>query len=858
MIIDTGLVGLQKQSQTGPVFKSNKLPAMEANSINKGEIFMYKFTGFTQKANTALNAAIEYAENLGHTYIGSEHLLLGLLSSEGSVAYTALTARNITADNVETAVRNSVGIGTPTVLSPNDFTPRSKNIIETAVTIARSLGHGYVGTEHLLIAILRDSSCYAMDILDAMNVSAADIAEEITKSVNVSQNDASPKSKEQSKGKTETPTLDQFGRDLTAIARQGKIDPVIGRQKEIERVIQILCRRTKNNPCLIGEPGVGKTAIAEGLALKIASGEVPEILKDKRIVALDLTGMVAGTKYRGDFEERIKSAIDEVSKAGNIILFIDEVHTLIGAGAAEGAVDAANILKPALARGEMQVIGATTIEEYRKNIEKDSALERRFQSVLVGEPSREEAVEILKGIRDKYEAHHKVKITDEAIEAAVKMSSRYIGDRFLPDKAIDLIDEAASKVRLRAYTPPEDIRELEEKIKRINEEKASAVNSQNFEQAAALRDEEKEVKAHLENAKEGWKRQNSETNGVVTPDEIAAIVSEWTHIPVVQLTEEESQRLLHMEEELHRRIVGQDQAVSAVAKAIRRGRVGLKDPNRPTGSFIFLGPTGVGKTELCKTLAATLFGDESAMIRLDMSEFMEKHTVSKLVGSPPGYVGYDEGGQLTEKVRRKPYSVVLFDEIEKAHPDVFNMLLQILDDGVLTDSQGRKVDFKNCIIIMTSNVGAKLITNAGNAALGFKGEEGNGTMSQSDIKDAVMGELKKCFRPEFLNRVDDIIVFEQLNKDDIKEIARRMLKTLKNRVHDMGIELSFDDSAIEKIADEGFDPVYGARPLRRAIQSEIEDKLSEEMLDGRITSGNKYVCKHTDDGFVFDSAEAAE
>lgn len=819
---------------------------------------MYKFTGFTQKANTALNAAIEYAENLGHTYIGSEHLLLGLLSSEGSVAYTALTARNITADNVETAVRNSVGIGTPTVLSPNDFTPRSKNIIETAVTIARSLGHGYVGTEHLLIAILRDSSCYAMDILDAMNVSAADIAEEITKSVNVSQNDASPKSKTQSKGKTETPTLDQFGRDLTAIARQGKIDPVIGRQKEIERVIQILCRRTKNNPCLIGEPGVGKTAIAEGLALKIASGEVPEILKDKRIVALDLTGMVAGTKYRGDFEERIKSAIDEVSKAGNIILFIDEVHTLIGAGAAEGAVDAANILKPALARGEMQVIGATTIEEYRKNIEKDSALERRFQSVLVGEPSREEAVEILKGIRDKYEAHHKVKITDEAIEAAVKMSSRYIGDRFLPDKAIDLIDEAASKVRLRAYTPPEDIRELEEKIKRINEEKASAVNSQNFEQAAALRDEEKEVKAHLENAKEVWKKQNSETNGVVTPDEIAAIVSEWTHIPVVQLTEEESQRLLHMEEELHRRIVGQDQAVSAVAKAIRRGRVGLKDPNRPTGSFIFLGPTGVGKTELCKTLAATLFGDESAMIRLDMSEFMEKHTVSKLVGSPPGYVGYDEGGQLTEKVRRKPYSVVLFDEIEKAHPDVFNMLLQILDDGVLTDSQGRKVDFKNCIIIMTSNVGAKLITNAGNAALGFKGEEGNGTMSQSDIKDAVMGELKKCFRPEFLNRVDDIIVFEQLNKDDIKEIARRMLKTLKNRVHDMGIELSFDDSAIEKIADEGFDPVYGARPLRRAIQSEIEDKLSEEMLDGRITSGNKYVCKHSDDGFVFDSAEAAE
>lgn len=811
---------------------------------------MYKFTGFTQKANTALNAAIEYAENLGHTYIGSEHLLLGLLSSEGSVAYTALTARGITADSVENAVRNSVGIGTATVLSPSDFTPRSKNIIETSIGIARSLGHNYVGTEHILVAILRDNSCYAMDILSSLNTSASDIAEEITKNTNSSHNDS--KGKSQQKGKNETPTLDQFGRDLTTIARQGKIDPVIGRQKEIERVIQILCRRTKNNPCLIGEPGVGKTAIAEGLALKIAAGEVPEILKDKRIVALDLTGMVAGTKYRGDFEERIKSAIDEVSKAENIILFIDEVHTLIGAGAAEGAVDAANILKPALARGEMQVIGATTIEEYRKNIEKDSALERRFQSVLVGEPSREETVEILKGIRDKYEAHHKVKITDEAIEAAVKMSSRYIGDRFLPDKAIDLIDEAASKVRLRAYTPPENIKGLEEKLKRINAEKSSAVNNQDFEQAAKLRDEEKELKAQLANEKEGWKKQNSETNGIVTPDEIAAIVSEWTHIPVVQLTEEESQRLLHMEEELHRRIVGQSAAVSAVAKAIRRGRVGLKDPNRPTGSFIFLGPTGVGKTELCKTLAATLFGDESAMIRLDMSEFMEKHTVSKLVGSPPGYVGYDEGGQLTEKVRRKPYSVVLFDEIEKAHPDVFNMLLQILDDGVLTDSQGRKVDFKNCIIIMTSNVGAKLITNSGNSSLGFKGEDNDGTMSNEAIRDAVMGELKKCFRPEFLNRVDDIIVFEQLGKDDIKEIARRLLLTLQKRIHDMGIELSFDESAIEKISDEGFDPVYGARPLKRAIQSQIEDKLSEEILDGRITAGNSYICKHNDNGFVFE------
>ena len=815
---------------------------------------MYKFTGFTQKANSALNSAVEYAENLGHTYIGSEHLLLGLLSVDGSVAYTALTSRNITADDVENIIRTNIGIGTPTVLSPNDFTPRSKNIIEMSVSAARSMGHGYVGTEHILIAMIKDSSCFAMGILEQLGISANDLINDITKSVSGSQPETAGKGAQKAKGKTETPTLDQFGRDLTEIASQGKIDPVIGRHKEIERVIQILSRRTKNNPCLIGEPGVGKTAIAEGLALKISAGEVPELLRDKRIIALDLTGMVAGTKYRGDFEERIKAAIDEVSKASNIILFIDEVHTLIGAGSAEGAVDAANILKPALARGEMQVIGATTIEEYRKNIEKDSALERRFQPVLVGEPSPEEAVEILKGLRDKYEAHHKVKITDEAIEAAVKMSSRYIGDRFLPDKAIDLIDEAASKVRLRAYTPPEDIRELEEKIKRINEEKSSAVNSQDFERAAKLRDEEKEIKNKLTESKENWKKQNTETNGEVTPDEIADIVSEWTHIPVVQLTQEESQRLLNMEEELHRRIVGQNEAVTAVAKAIRRGRVGLKDPKRPTGSFIFLGPTGVGKTELCKTLAATMFGDENAMIRLDMSEYMEKHTVSRLVGSPPGYVGYDEGGQLTEKVRRKPYSVILFDEIEKAHPDVFNMLLQILDDGVLTDSQGRKVDFKNCIIIMTSNVGAKLISNAGGGTLGFNGTDNGGAMSHSAIHDAVMGELKQCFRPEFLNRVDDIIVFEQLKKEDIKEIAGRLLKVLAKRVGDMDITLEFDESAVEQISDAGFDPVYGARPLKRAIQSQIEDKLSEEMLEGKVKANEKYVCKYDGESFVF-SAE---
>ncbi len=812
---------------------------------------MYKFTGFTQKANIALNSAVRIAEALGHTYIGSEHLLAGLLSADGSVAATALTTRGVTAEKIENAIRTSVGIGTPTVLSPNDFTPRSKNIIESAVSASRASGQNYVGTEHILIALLRDSDCFAVSLIEELGVSASEVATEIAKTFSGSQNGQPQKSAAKAKQNVQTPTLDQFGRDLTDIAKQGKIDPVIGRQKEIDRVIQILSRRTKNNPCLIGEPGVGKTAIAEGLALKISSGEVPELLRDKRIIALDLTGMVAGTKYRGDFEERIKAAIDEVSKSDNIILFIDEVHTLIGAGSAEGAVDAANILKPALARGEMQVIGATTLEEYRKNIEKDSALERRFQPVVVGEPSQEEAIEILKGLRDKYEAHHKVKITDEAIVAAVKMSARYIGDRFLPDKAIDLVDEAASKVRLRAYTPPEEVRELEDKIKHISEEKQSAVNGQDFERAASLRDEEKETQRRLAELKEGWKKQNTETNGEVTPDEIADIVSEWTHIPVVQLTQEESQRLLNMEEELHHRIVGQDAAVSAVSKAIRRGRVGLKDPNRPTGSFIFLGPTGVGKTELCKTLAATLFGDENAMIRLDMSEYMEKHNTSRLVGSPPGYVGYDEGGQLTEKIRRKPYSVVLFDEIEKAHPDVFNMLLQILDDGVLTDSQGRKVDFKNSIVIMTSNVGAKLISNTGGKTLGFSADDNGGVMSQTAIREAVMGELKKCFRPEFLNRVDDIIVFEQLKKDDIKEIAKRLLSTLTKRVAEMGIELDFDESAIEKIADEGFDPVYGARPLRRAIQSQIEDKLSEEMLEGKIKAGDKRTCRFDGEGFTF-------
>ncbi|MBP3329940.1 MAG: ATP-dependent Clp protease ATP-binding subunit [Clostridia bacterium] len=807
---------------------------------------MYKFSGFTEKANGALNEAMISAENLGHAYVGSEHLLMGLLSVEG-VASSVLSSKGITKQKVEDILRMSVGVGTPTSLTPADFTPRSKHIVEYAVALASSSGQALVGTEHILLSIIKESEGLAVSIISELGVAINELSSEISKAFENSNGDNS--GKRDAKTKSNVPTLEKFGRNLTELATQNKIDPVIGRQKEIERVIQILSRRTKNNPCLIGEPGVGKTAIAEGLALKIAEGEVPELLKDKKLYTLDLTGMVAGTKYRGDFEERIKTAMDEVKKAGDVILFIDEIHTLIGAGSAEGAVDAANILKPSLARGEIQLIGATTIDEYRKHIEKDAALERRFQPVTVGEPSEEEAIEILKGLKDKYEAHHKIKITEESIDAAVKLSSRYIGDRFLPDKAIDLIDEAASKVRLRAYTTPSDLKEMEDKIKSIRGEKEHAVTNQDFETAATLRDEEKKLTSLLEEKKEEWRKEMSGFSGEVTPEEIAEIVADWTGIPVTQLTEEESARLLKMEEVLHERIVGQDEAVTAVAKAIRRGRAGLKDPKRPTGSFIFLGPTGVGKTELCKTLASSMFGSESAMIRFDMSEYMEKHTVSRLVGSPPGYVGYDEGGQLTEAIRRKPYSVVLFDEIEKAHPDVFNILLQILEDGILTDSQGRKVDFKNCIIIMTSNVGAKLITDK-KSSFGFSAESSD-NMSHEKIKESVLGELKQCFKPEFLNRIDDIIVFRQLTQNDIEEIAKRMLSSLRKRVLQLGIEIDFSDEAISKIADAGFDPVYGARPLRRAIQSKIEDTLSELMLDNGVKAGNKYICNVNEETFVF-------
>ncbi len=806
-------------------------------------MYMFNIEGFTQKANKAVNLAVQSAESMGQNYVGTEHILLGLAQEGTGVAAEALKACGLNAADLEERIRNT-GSGYPTKLSPNAFTPRTKRLLQTAVAFAARTG-GYVGTEHILLAILYEQDSYANSFLRDMGVDINRLAEQLKGSFGGQQSGGAPQPNGSESGGDSA--LEKFGRDLTQAAKNGEIDPVIGREKEIERVIQILSRRTKNNPVLIGEPGVGKTAVAEGLALEISAGNVPEILRDKRVVTLDLTGMVAGAKYRGDFEERIKAAIDEVKQSKNTILFIDELHTIIGAGAAEGSADAANILKPSLARGDFQVIGATTLNEYRKYIEKDAALERRFQPVKVGEPTQEQAIAILKGLRDKYEAHHKVKITDEAIDAAVKLSSRYIADRYLPDKAIDLIDEGASKVRLASMTSPDNIKELEQTLERYEQEKASAVNEQDFERAAKLRDEQKDIQKRLDEARKNWKDAQKDSCGEVDAEVIARIVSDWTGVPVVQLTKEESERLLNMEQVLHERVVGQDEAVTSIAKAIRRGRVGLKDPKRPVGSFIFLGPTGVGKTELCKALAQAMFGDENAMLRLDMSEYMEKHTVSKLIGSPPGYVGFDEGGQLTEKVRRKPYSVVLFDEIEKAHPDVFNMLLQILEDGRLTDSQGRTVDFKNTVIIMTSNVGARLITDH-QKALGFVQNEDK---EEKDVKQLVLGELKKVFRPEFLNRVDDIIVFNKLTQDEIKEIAKKMLDTLAKRLKAMNIEISFTDAAITAIADKGFDDAYGARPLRRAIQSEIEDTLSEYMLDGKVQSDSKVTCDYAGGKFDF-------
>lgn len=798
---------------------------------------------FTNRANKAIEIANDIALELGHSYIGTEHILYGLAKEGNGIASKVLENQNVTADDILNKIEELIG-SDESIENIVDFTPRTKRVVESAFIEARKLGYNFIGTEHLLIGILREGDCVAAKILLDLNVNIPKLYNEIVKVINEGEdyNSSDNSSNNSNGGKrrgsyNQTPTLNQFGQDLTKKAEEGKLDPVIGRKQEIERVIEILSRRTKNNPCLIGEPGVGKTAAVEGLAQKIASGDVPEILKDKRVVTLDISGMVAGAKYRGDFEERIKKALNEVKKAGDVILFIDEIHTIVGAGAAEGAIDAANILKPLLARGEIQLVGATTLNEYRKFIEKDAALERRFSPVTVNEPSEKETIQILKGIRDKYEAHHNVKITDEAIEAAVKLSIRYVNDRFLPDKAIDLIDEASSKARLRTYTEPDSLKELQEKIEKTKNEKEEAVLNQKFEKAAELRDTEKALRDKFEKEQNKWKNKNTKSIVTITEENIAEVIANWTGIPAKKITEDENEKLKNLEKELHKRVIGQNEAVEAVSKAIRRGRVGLKDPKRPIGSFLFLGPTGVGKTELSKALAEVLFGDENAMIRLDMSEFMEPHSVSKLIGAPPGYVGFDDGGQLTEKIRRKPYSVVLFDEIEKAHPDVMNMLLQILEDGRLTDSQGRTVNFKNTVIIMTSNLGARLITDR--KQLGFANKEGEADSKKEyeEIKKEVMAELKKELRPEFINRIDEIIVFHKLNDSDINQIIDIMLKEVVNRLEEQKYDVKFEPDVKEMIAKEGIDKNFGARPLRRTIQNLVEDKLAEEILDGKLVKG---------------------
>ena len=808
---------------------------------------------FTEKAKEAIRKAQQYAVHLGHNYVGTEHLLLGLVGVKDSVASKAIEAQGITEDAITEKIDELVGLNNGGGYYPQDYTPRSKRVIDMSVQEAIKMGTGYVGTEHILLALIQENDSIAVRILASLGVNGQKLYEDIMSMVG---EDSTGSTGANGDSKSGTPTLDKYSRDFTKMASESKFDPIIGRDKEIERVIQILSRRTKNNPCLVGDPGVGKSAIIEGLAQQIYEGNVPSTLKDKRIVSLDLSSMIAGSKYRGEFEERIKKVIDEVKAAGNVVLFIDEIHTIIGAGGAEGAIDASNILKPSLARGEIQLIGATTIEEYRKYIEKDAALERRFQQVMVNEPNEEEAILMLKGLRDKYEAHHNVKITDEAIEAAVKMSSRYITDRFLPDKAIDLMDEAASKVRLQTYTAPSNVKELEDKITALEKEKEEAIKTEEFEKAAKVKKEQTELKKKLDDAKKEWDTENTKTKQVVTEDEIAAVVSSWTGVPVQSLKQEESERLINLEKILHERVIGQDEAVSAVAKAIRRGRVGLKDPKRPIGSFLFLGPTGVGKTELSKALAEALFGDENAMVRIDMSEYMEKHTVSKMIGSPPGYVGYEEGGQLTEKIRRKPYSVVLFDEIEKASPDVFNVMLQILDDGHITDGQGRKVDFKNTVIIMTSNAGAKSIIAP--KKLGFVADNSDEKSYQA-MKDTVMEEIKHLFKPEFINRIDDIIVFHPLDEENVKKIVALMTKEIVKRVKEnMDIHIEFDDEAISLLAKEGFDPAYGARPLRREIQSKIEDEFAEEFLRNEIKAGDSVKVGVKDDKFVFNADKADE
>ncbi len=798
---------------------------------------MYRFKRFTDKANQALNLALEAAREMGHTYVGTEHLLLGLLREGSGVAAVVLGARGITAMRYAQRILAAENGGTYSALTTEDFTPRAKAAMEAALTDAALAGQRYAGTEHLLAAILRDDTSVAVRLLMLLDGRPGELLGDLAR-VTGGQGAAPTRGSGVRSGRT--PVLDQYGRDLTALARGGRLDPVIGREEEIQRVIQILCRRTKNNPCLIGEPGVGKTAVVEGLAQRIVDGEVPEALQEKRLLTLDLTGMVAGTKYRGDFEERVKNAVAEVGKAGDVLLFIDELHNLIGAGAAEGAVDAANILKPVLARGELQLIGATTIAEYRRHIEKDAALERRFQPVTVGEPTPQQTLTVLRGLREKYEAHHQVRIGDSALTAAVELAVRYIPDRFLPDKAIDLMDEAAARVRLRDGAPTRQ-REMEGEVARLGAQKQAAISRQDFELAARLRDEETTLSAQLCHDQREWQEQYV---AEVDAQDVAAVVSGWTGIPAETVSREESRRLQDLEQTLHQRVVGQEEAVSAVARAVRRSRVGLKDPDRPGGSFLFLGPTGVGKTELCKALAQTLFGDEKAMIRLDMSEYMEKHAVSRLVGSPPGYVGHEEGGQLTEAVRRRPYSVVLLDEIEKAHPDLFNLLLQILEEGQLTDSQGRRVDFRNTLLIMTSNVGGRRM--AGEGRLGFAPS----AWDAADQRAAAMGELKQLFRPEFLNRVDEIVLFRPLEREQVEQIARRRLDTLCKRLQSFGYTLSVGEGVAQKLAREGFDAVYGARPLRRTMQSAVEDPLAEKLLAGAYQEGDTIRLEVKEDALI--------
>jgi len=794
------------------------------------------FERFTEKAIKVIMLAQEEARRLGHNFVGTEQILLGLIGEGTGVAAKVLKSMGVNLKDARIEVEKIIGRGSGFVAVEIPFTPRAKRVLELSLEEARQLGHNYIGTEHLLLGLIREGEGVAARVLENLGVDLSKVRTQVIRMLG----ETAEVSAGGSQGRTKTPTLDEFGSNLTQMASEGKLDPVVGRQKEIERVIQILGRRTKNNPVLIGEPGVGKTAIAEGLAQRIGNGDVPDILEDRRVVTLDIGLLVAGTKYRGEFEERLKKIMDEIRSAGNVILVIDEVHTLIGAGAAEGAIDAANILKPALARGELQCIGATTLDEYRKHIERDAALERRFQPVMVGEPSVEETIEILHGLRDRYEQHHKLKISDEALDAAAKLSDRYISDRYLPDKAIDLIDEAGSRVRLINSQLPPAAKELDRELRQVLKDKDNAVRSQDFDKAGELRDREMEIKAEIRAIAQNKKSEDEDgedTSPIVGEEDIAQIVASWTGVPVNKLTESESEKLLHMEDTLHQRLIGQDEAVRAISRAIRRARVGLKNPNRPIASFVFSGPTGVGKTELAKSLAAYFFGSEEAMIRLDMSEFMERHTVSKLIGSPPGYVGYNEGGQLTEAVRRRPYTVVLFDEIEKAHPDVFNMLLQILEDGRLTDAKGRTVDFKNTLLIMTSNIGSKVIEKGG-GGLGFEFEQDQAESQYNRIRSLVNEELKQYFRPEFLNRLDEIIVFRQLTKDEVKEISDILLREVFARLTEKNIALQVTERFKERLVEEGYNPSYGARPLRRAIMRLLEDTLAEEILSGRLGDGD--------------------